>query len=511
MQQTMRPSMIREHHARTAAAALPFTSVPPGRETLEGKDVSSMAFTPQHENQELSTLTTADIVNLESDLQGITAGINRVCTSDRSQSLIQLEQELDKISPHSKTAYLDAQVQCPSLVSDQRKLVFLERDDGNAAAAASRLVDYWTNRLAIFGPDRCFLPMTLDGAMKGMESDIVHRRLSSVLPVKDSSGRAIIFLQPGRRNFDEFSPEQEAMVWWYMLETALEDPDVRRRGIVYLCDGRGVERRHYNLYLMRIITSMSMCIPYHARAMHLCHPSAVGYYVVYPVLKSFLGRHLRLRFKMHRGSDEEIVTVLGRYRLPRACVPTELGGDLVVAMEAFVAERLVSERLVPCQTQSNSGAAAVAAATSVAVGVGVPPAKRRLVEDNRTSHGMGFSFPTASLSVSVSSTATKTSSNSKKAGKQRKRRRKKKKSGSKRGMVGDPRMEKSIRIRLANPHLPLRDTLVLGGFVFNTIDEAGDEIDDDGIRLDQRRNQLSRRIRLLKKGEEEGNVMQEAA
>lgn len=492
--------MIREHHA---AAALPFTSLPPGRETLEGKDVSSMAFTPQDENQELSTLTTSDLVNLESDLQGITAGINKLCTPDRSQSLIELEQELDKIPPHSKTAYLKAQVQCPSLVSDQRKLVFLERDDGNASAAASRLVDYWTNRLAIFGPDRCFLPMTLGGAMKGMESDIVHRRLSSVLPVKDASGRAIIFLQPGRRNFAEFSPEQEAMVWWYMLETALEDPDVRRRGIVYVCDGRGVERRHYNLYLMRITTSMTMCIPYHVRAMHLCHPSAVGYYVVYPVLKTFLGRHLRLRFKMHRGSDEEIVSVLGRFRLPRACVPTELGGDLVVDMEAFVADRLVSERLDPYQSQCNSGAAAAAAAASVAVGVGVPPAKRRLVEENRTSHGMGTSFPTASLSASESITAITTSSSSTTAGKQGKRRYKKK-SGSKRGMVADPRMEKSIRIRLANPHLPLRDTLVLGGFVFNTIDKAGDEIDEDGIRLDQRRNQLSRRIRLLKKGKKKG-------
>ena len=473
--------------------------------------MSAIAITPEYENRELSALTASELVKIEFDLLGLGTGItcNSLRASDHARCLIRLEQELDKIPPQSKAAYLQAQVHCPALVSDERKLVFLERDDGDATAAASRLVDYWASRFKIFGPDRCFLPMTLDGAMKGMARDLIQHRSMALLPVKDAAGRAIIVFYPDRRNFDEFSPEHEAMAFWYLIEAALEDPDVQEQGVVFVVSGRGVERRHYNLYHMRIMASVGICIPYHVRAVHLCHPSAIGYYVIFPVLKTFVGKHVRLRFKIHKGSDDEIVGILGGFCLPKECIPTDLGGDLVVDMEAFVAERLRKERVDKCQNKGSSAASesvslsATASASSPAAAsahINDSLAKRPRVEHNEMPDRLDTLCPSISLSSQeptatrdTTATMTTTTTNNKK-----RKSTSSKKRGSGRGRIGDPRMEKSMKIRLANPKMPLRDVLVMGGFVFNSVDGTGEEVDEDGIRLDQRRNQLSRRIRLLK-------------
>ena len=68
----------------------------------------------------------------------------------------------------------------------------------------------------------------------------------------------------------------------------------------------------------------------------------------------------------------------------------------------------------------------------------------------------------------------------------------------------DDRMKKAVELRLANPKMKLKDALEQGGFVFGVLDDAGEEVDaGDGVRLTQRKNQLSRRLRLAKqkKGE----------
>ena len=82
---------------------------------------------------------------------------------------------------------------------------------------------------------------------------------------------------------------------------------------------------------------------------------------------------------------------------------------------------------------------------------------------------------------------------------------------SKLGRRGDPRMHKSVAARLVNADMPLLRALLTGGFVFPTLDSEGvpldphlTRIDDDkvldadGVTLAQRKNQLSRRIRIAR-------------
>lgn len=65
------------------------------------------------------------------------------------------------------------------------------------------------------------------------------------------------------------------------------------------------------------------------------------------------------------------------------------------------------------------------------------------------------------------------------------------------GRKGDPRMHCAVAARLKNPKLSLFDALQAGGFHYPTDDDAG-LIDNEQVTLGQRKNQLSRRLRLAR-------------
>lgn len=68
------------------------------------------------------------------------------------------------------------------------------------------------------------------------------------------------------------------------------------------------------------------------------------------------------------------------------------------------------------------------------------------------------------------------------------------------GRKGDPRMHRALEARLTNPKASLLDALKKGGFEFHVIDNTW--YDEDNILLSQRKNQLSRRVRLYKQSQQ---------
>lgn len=63
-------------------------------------------------------------------------------------------------------------------------------------------------------------------------------------------------------------------------------------------------------------------------------------------------------------------------------------------------------------------------------------------------------------------------------------------------------MKRAFELKLADPNMPLTTALVRGGFVFPSLTDPkvplSSACDTDGISLNQRRNQLLRRIRIEK-------------
>eukprot|EP00531_Pseudo-nitzschia_arenysensis_P020823 CAMPEP_0116147434 /NCGR_PEP_ID=MMETSP0329-20121206/17752_1 /TAXON_ID=697910 /ORGANISM="Pseudo-nitzschia arenysensis, Strain B593" /LENGTH=576 /DNA_ID=CAMNT_0003643361 /DNA_START=193 /DNA_END=1920 /DNA_ORIENTATION=- len=75
---------------------------------------------------------------------------------------------------------------------------------------------------------------------------------------------------------------------------------------------------------------------------------------------------------------------------------------------------------------------------------------------------------------------------------------------SKLGRKGDPRMHKAVAARLANPSLSLYEALCIGGFDYCENDDKS-VTDEKKVTLGQRKNQLSRRLRLARKQGAEDN------
>ena len=81
------------------------------------------------------------------------------------------------------------------------------------------------------------------------------------------------------------------------------------------------------------------------------------------------------------------------------------------------------------------------------------------------------------------------------------------------GRRGDPRMHRAVAARLKNPQLSLLEALLQGGFRFPNLSEGnnsgglnGQISDTDNIQLCQRKNQLSRRLRLAKKANTQESI-----
>lgn len=68
---------------------------------------------------------------------------------------------------------------------------------------------------------------------------------------------------------------------------------------------------------------------------------------------------------------------------------------------------------------------------------------------------------------------------------------------------GDIRMHKAVAARLADPFLSPFEALKIGGFDYPSDNEEPTALDSDKVTLGQRKNQLSRRLRLAKKQGEE--------
>jgi len=82
--------------------------------------------------------------------------------------------------------------------------------------------------------------------------------------------------------------------------------------------------------------------PIRLQSLDLCNPMVI-YPFVAPVVKAMLSLRLRQLLMVHRGTSERVLESLNACSLPNYCVPSNLGGNLCVSLETFVAARLIIE------------------------------------------------------------------------------------------------------------------------------------------------------------------------
>ena len=173
-----------------AGAAAPTASVPTlflNHQQQQAQDETSTCtvdfehqpkFTAEDDKRDLQSLTIDDLVRLKSDLTGMKIDVTQGAATVQNQRhpamsqenaalLASLDQEISKLPTESTSSYYQAVKRCPLEVSAERRLAFLECDANNATLAAKRLARYWDIRLELFGPEKCYQPMILAGAMAG--------------------------------------------------------------------------------------------------------------------------------------------------------------------------------------------------------------------------------------------------------------------------------------------------------------------------------------------------------
>ena len=506
------------------------------------------SFTLEEEHQELASLSISELAEVQSDVRGISgllAQPSNISALKFPLALPSLDQELMNLPAPESAAYNRAAVLCPDQVGDDRKLIFLEHENYNARLAAKTMAAYWTHRVQLFGPARAFLPMTLYGAMKDEAVNMSDRHLWAMVPVTDAAGRSIFYHTPGRRDFSQYSFEQEMQAMWYLFETVIENAISCKAGVVILSDLRNYTINSYSLKIATLFFPLLSVLPTRVRAIHLCYPNPIVSALL-PLSKRFMTRSLRLRLVVHEPSPITLCSSLNRYCFPADRIPVDLGigGGVVINHSSWMVNRLVLENArhnqpsaAPPTTMTFNPAASGRAAAPllfsrqpdpsqpIAPVAGQPASMmqqfQRLVamkslEQQPGAYLESTTVPAVAASVAAPvaaqaplSNKTRFVSNAESSDEPDKfshlndrdlyEHIMKERRSTGVGRKADPRMDKAVLTCLEDLSLPRMDALRDAGFVFPAGYEQGldakNPTDAEGISFQQRRDQLNRRLR----------------
>lgn len=220
-------------------------------------------FSEEEETLEKESLTNEEIADILADVFGKHCSVahhpNKKAKKDLDKESIDflinfMRREIEKAPDENKQALLKAQEKCKAdEFNDARLERFLRCEGMNAKMAATRFINYWTDRRSVFGEEKYTLPMTLSQALRD-DLAAIETGVYVELPHRDASGRQILRLDASRYSNDICTPESLVSVdqmsapfcqvycmshlvfsvsqlraYWYLIEKiALENDDVGR-------------------------------------------------------------------------------------------------------------------------------------------------------------------------------------------------------------------------------------------------------------------------------------------
>jgi CRAL/TRIO domain len=253
-----------------------------------------------------------------------------------ANKLFHFENQLVAVPHHKKIALLQAQQQCPHLLTDQFKLKFLRCECFNEKLAAKRYVKYWENRVHIFGPIKAFQRLCLDEALRD-DTVALNMGLATLTLTKDESGRNIIYADPTKQDIGAYTTESMARVIWYVLHAALEDETTQKKGVIIVVDLRIVKLSLFDRELVRILAgSVQGCIPVRLSGLHGTSPPRI-FGVIFPFIKALLGERIGKRIRIHSSHNlEHVQEGLAKYGMPLEVIPTQLGGGAKICHQSWL-------------------------------------------------------------------------------------------------------------------------------------------------------------------------------
>mmetsp|Transcript_17559 Transcript_17559/g.43207 ORF Transcript_17559/g.43207 Transcript_17559/m.43207 type:complete len:452 (+) Transcript_17559:1565-2920(+) len=264
--------------------------------------------------EELSNLSMSeqDVVSFE--VHGIVAEVEET-PELIAQSLIEMEAELQKIK--KKPAYEKALKMNPTYVTGQSfRLQFLRCVAFNCKNAARRLVLHFRQKEEMFG---CGDVLVRDVRLSDMDvSDIEAMEAGPIqlLPTCDVSGRAVLcFLL--KKWSDKPKAKTAQRVLYYMMQAAMQDENMQRKGIVAILYyvGSNYEEGTFGFNITKSVFQTRLCVPHRLEAMHLCY-SSKAFRPILSGLRFFMDRRGRTRSRIHFGNEKHLLFQLQTYGIP---------------------------------------------------------------------------------------------------------------------------------------------------------------------------------------------------
>mmetsp|Transcript_20944 Transcript_20944/g.45673 ORF Transcript_20944/g.45673 Transcript_20944/m.45673 type:complete len:317 (+) Transcript_20944:15-965(+) len=304
----------------------------PQRKHLHEKEV----FTEADEKKEQSEMTNKEKADVIAEIYG---QVHPNETPDLvSESLKGLTEEIDGMPAEKRVNWEKAKERCPELTGDRHKLMFLRCEVFNVGLAALRLLKYWDKRVELFGEDKAFLPLTLDGALRDDEVALEMSLMQST-EATDEAGRRIVLGDPSRLDKTKYTVPDMVRAFWYTMHAVLEDEMTQKRGVILLLYPHHAHVSQFDRKLIAAnAESMKGILPVRIGSFQICHPPTF-FQIVFPVIKFLLGKRLRQRIKVHAGSKEHVLERLAHFGIPKESVPSDLGGDVVLDQKAWLAKR----------------------------------------------------------------------------------------------------------------------------------------------------------------------------
>jgi len=239
--------------------------------------------------------------------------------------------------------------------------------------------------------------------------------------------------------------------------------------------------RHFNpKRVLAMLKSGEQYFPIRLQSLDLCNPMII-YPLVAPVVKAMLSLRLRQLLMVHRGTSERVLESLNACSLPDYCIPTNLGGNLDVSLEAFVRARLTIEGSGGAEDVDSISDDSGSMTRMFSIG-SQSDMEAQSVHSSQAS--IASSIP--QVSTAIKNTETRAEE-------------RKMKFKLHPGRHGDRRMNKAVKARQQDPKMSLIAALLHGGFIFPQLYTPGVKTshvkDTEGVTVYQRKNQLNRRLR----------------
>ena len=227
-------------------------------------------------------------------------------------------------------AHAQAALKCATLVSDEFKLVFLRSEWWVVKDTVELWVKYWAKRLEIFGPEKAFLPLTMEkgGALEDVAQDIVEiMKLCQVQildGVYDPLQRGITALHL-TGELSQYDPNVVLKATWYMGHVALEDENVQRRGMIFLVQPKFASMNEFrNTPLAMLSGCLQGVFPLNVAVCHMINPPFI-FSFLYGILSMIIGKRLSDRIIVHSG---EVTDQLSNHGLDATQIPVMFGGEI---------------------------------------------------------------------------------------------------------------------------------------------------------------------------------------